>query len=91
MSRAAFVGRALALAISAAGVSEAALGQQDGPQAHAEAAKLISPVAADATSLSAGQKLYDAQCASCHGPTGKGNGKGGALLNPKPAGLTDAT
>jgi mono/diheme cytochrome c family protein len=48
-----------------------------------------NPVPANAASLGAGKKLYDTQCASCHGPTGKGDGKGGALLKPLPADLTD--
>ena len=49
-----------------------------------------NPVAADATSIAAGQKVYEKSCASCHGPNGKGDGKMGAELNPKPSDLTDA-
>jgi mono/diheme cytochrome c family protein len=56
----------------------------------AEAAKMKNPVQASPTSLSAGKKLYDAQCASCHGATGKGDGKGGAMLKPLPPDLTDS-
>ena len=40
-----------------------------------EAAKMKNPVAANPPSLAAGKKLYDAQCASCHGAAGKGDGK----------------
>lgn len=57
---------------------------------HPEAAKLKNPVAANAASLAAGKKLYDAQCASCHGASGKGDGKAGELLKPPPSDLTDA-
>lgn len=90
-SRTACVRCALALTICTVGVSAVALRQQDAStQTHSEAAKLTSPVTADLTSLAAGKKLYDVRCASCHGPTGKGDGKEGELLNPKPADFTDA-
>lgn len=35
-----------------------------------------------------GKGLYDRYCAACHGTTGKGDGPGGAALNPKPRDLT---
>lgn len=31
-----------------------------------------------------GKKLYDANCKSCHGDNGMGDGTAGAMLNPKP-------
>lgn len=34
--------------------------------------------------VSRGKELYAASCASCHGADGKGDGPGGAGLNPKP-------
>jgi mono/diheme cytochrome c family protein len=61
-----------------------------GEHRHPEAAKMQNPVKADATSIAAGQKLYDANCAGCHGDSGKGDGSMGADLNPKPSDLTDA-
>ena len=37
-----------------------------------------------------GKAAYDANCASCHGPAGKGDGPAGAGLMPPPADFTDA-
>ena len=81
--------------VAAVACSVVLLSAQDHPVAggahrHPEAQKVKNPVAADATSLAAGQKLYDKNCASCHGATGKGDGKMGAELTPKPSDLTDA-
>jgi high-affinity iron transporter len=53
-------------------------------------ADLKNPVAADAKSLAEGKQLFSKQCASCHGAAGKGDGKAGETLKPKPADLTDA-
>jgi len=36
-----------------------------------------------------GAKIYAEKCALCHGPNGKGDGPGGAALNPKPRDHTD--
>ncbi len=36
-----------------------------------------------------GAKIYAERCAVCHGPNGKGDGPGGAALNPKPRDHTD--
>jgi len=53
-------------------------------------AALQNPVKADASSIAAGQKTFNGQCASCHGMSGKGDGRAAPTLNPKPADLTDA-
>jgi mono/diheme cytochrome c family protein len=37
-----------------------------------EAAKIKNPVASTAESIAAGKKTFDANCASCHGPDGRG-------------------
>ena len=38
----------------------------------------------------AGKAIYDRECASCHGPTGKGDGDDAAYYTTKPSDLTDA-
>ena len=76
----------LTLALSAYGVQQ----HESGAHRHADAAQMKNPVAADATSIAAGKAVYQKNCASCHGETGKGDGKMGAELNPKPSDLTDA-
>jgi mono/diheme cytochrome c family protein len=61
-----------------------------GAHRHPAAAKMTNPVKADATSIAAGQKLYEKECAGCHGDTGKGDGSMADEVKPKPADLTDA-
>jgi len=48
----------------------------------------INPVAPDTGSIAAGQAMFLANCAACHGQTGKGDGPVGVTLNPRPADLT---
>lgn len=38
-----------------------------------------------------GKEKYDSVCATCHGPTGKGDGVAAAALDPKPRDLSDAS
>ena len=53
--------------------------------------KLVNPIAATPASIKAGQTTYMIRCASCHGETGKGDGKAGSRgMDPKPSNLTDA-
>lgn len=37
-----------------------------------------------------GKKVFEMNCAACHGPEGKGDGQAAAALVPKPRDLTDA-
>ncbi len=41
-------------------------------------------------SLAAGERVWRARCASCHGQGGRGDGPAGTGLTPPPANLTDA-
>ena len=71
-----------------------AAGQHEaGAHEHAAAAALKNPVKVTPASIAAGKKLYDTQCATCHGETGKGDGKLAASITtgPKPSDLSDAT
>ena len=60
------------------------------PHRHPEAQKLKNPIPADAPAIEEGRKLYQRHCASCHGPSGKGDGSM-ALAGGTPADLTDET
>ncbi len=42
-----------------------------------------------ASNVDEGAKIYAEKCSVCHGPNGKGDGPGGAALNPKPRDHTD--
>ena len=61
-----------------------------------EMSGIANPVAADARSLDNGRKLFQINCAPCHGPSGGGNGPavrygmaGIALTNDRVRGLSD--
>jgi len=49
-----------------------------------------NPLPADEKTIAQGKKVADANCVSCHGPRGKGDGVAAAALNPKPADWTSA-
>ncbi len=48
-------------------------------------ASLKNPLPADAATIAAGRRLYEENCASCHGKSGRGDGEAGQDLDPKPA------
>ena len=55
-----------------------------------EYANLTNPLAGDAEATKAGKVIFEASCATCHGPEGHGDGPAAAELEPKPANLADA-
>ena len=61
--------------------------QEDEWKAPARAAKKKNPIPADAKSIAAGKAVYIAQCLSCHGNSGRGDGPASKDLNPKPRDL----
>jgi mono/diheme cytochrome c family protein len=52
-----------------------------------EYAGLTNPVPSDNDSLARGAEVYTAQCASCHGDGGMGDGPAGTALDPLPAAI----
>ncbi len=77
-----------ALALSACGGDGGGNGEgvqrQDPPADYASA---TNPFEGQADAVTAGEALYTANCASCHGNTGAGDGPAAASLDPKPASL----
>jgi len=51
------------------------------------AANRPNPVPVNATTIELGKKLFVANCLTCHGPEGHGDGPGAAALEKKPADL----
>jgi mono/diheme cytochrome c family protein len=53
------------------------------------AAAKKNPVPANETSIALGKKIYERQCLSCHGVTGKGDGPAAAHLEKRPGNLSN--
>jgi mono/diheme cytochrome c family protein len=60
------------------------------PHRHPEAQKLKNPIPGDAASIEEGRKVYQRNCASCHGASAKGDGSM-ALAGGTPSNLIDET
>lgn len=50
-------------------------------------ASMSSPLQADEETVTAGGKLYQQNCAACHGESGEGDGPAGKQLSPPPANI----
>lgn len=57
-------------------------------KAPARAAAKKNPVAAEPASIGRGKAVYTAECASCHGNSGKGDGPGAKDLEVTPGDMT---
>jgi mono/diheme cytochrome c family protein len=57
--------------------------------APATEARKANPIAANESSLTVGQKIYQKRCVACHGKTGNGDGPDAADLGIHPAKLSD--
>lgn len=56
------------------------------PEAYAS---LKNPLEEDELVVSEGKSLYEANCSSCHGPSGQGDGPAAGGLNPAPKNLAE--
>ena len=54
-----------------------------------EISGLVNPLRSDGQAVLAGQRLYLANCATCHGPLGRGDGPASVGLNPRPPSFVD--
>jgi mono/diheme cytochrome c family protein len=83
----------ITLVISACGANQQQAGRAGNleetapPEPPAEFESLQNPYKGDRKAITKGEVIYEANCASCHGLAGKGDGPAGAALEPKPADL----
>jgi mono/diheme cytochrome c family protein len=78
-----------ALALTACGGAANQSASSERPAAPAPYAGKVNPLAGKADAIAAGKEVYIANCASCHGDAGKGDGPAASTLNPKPKPLAD--
>ena len=75
----------IAVVISAAAVAVAAEEKWNAP---ADAAARKNPLPANAASIGRGKTVYTAECLSCHGSSGKGDGPAAKDLKESPGDMT---
>jgi mono/diheme cytochrome c family protein len=75
------------LALILAWASTLALAQMSDWRAPPFIANRPNPVPVNANTIELGKKLFVANCLTCHGPEGHGDGPGAAALEKKPADL----
>jgi mono/diheme cytochrome c family protein len=80
--------RKILLALAIVLASTFVLAESADWRAPASAANRPNPVPVNANTIALGQKLYLANCFTCHGAEGKGDGPGAAALEKKPANLS---
>jgi mono/diheme cytochrome c family protein len=76
------------LMVAVSGLSQEA--HPPSPHRHPEAQKRKNPIPIDERSMDEARKVYLRHCASCHGPSGKGDGSM-ALAGGTPSNLVDET
>lgn len=76
------------IVLSAVTVTAAVVIAADEWVAPARAAAKKNPVAADAVSIGRGKSVYTAECASCHGARGRGDGPSAKDLEKSPGDMT---
>ena len=57
--------------------------------AEVDVSKIKEPWVANNDMVTHGKKVFAQNCATCHGPEGKGDGPAGMALNPKPRNLVE--
>jgi mono/diheme cytochrome c family protein len=83
------------LGLSACGVTATQIsffgeeGPVRNPDVPEEFAGLANPYTGDPDAIAEGEILYQANCSSCHGFTGEGDGPASAGLDPKPKNLAE--
>jgi mono/diheme cytochrome c family protein len=84
-------GMILSACSSGAGLADAnsQSGSLERPEPPEDFADRTNPLDEDAAAIGEGEILYQANCASCHGATGLGDGPAAAALEPKPQNLAE--